>query len=113
MDQKPILYSCSGCSLAGQTAHTLALHLNKIGIVEMSCLAGLASGKKSFKSKALNREIWIIDGCQMQCAKTILQNKDMQETKHIKLYEHGIKKHQEPEIPIDFDKLAEAVTKNT
>lgn len=113
MDKKPIVYSCSGCSVAGQCANNLAVHLNKTGVAEMSCLAGLATGMKSFRSKTIDREIWIIDGCHMQCSKNILQNKGIQETRHIKLHEMGIKKYKEPETPFDFDHLTALITTKT
>lgn len=107
----PIVYACAGCSGAGQIAYKLALQLNKKGVAEMSCLAGLASKQKTFFHKIKNREIWIIDGCPIQCSKGILKNMNLSEAKHISLHKHGIKKNEDPEN-VDIDKLIDQIISN-
>ena len=37
----PILYSCSGCSSAAQMANHIAVYIDRQGIAEMSCIAGV------------------------------------------------------------------------
>ena len=37
----PLVYSCSGCSAAAQTANTLAVRLDRRHLAEMSCIAGV------------------------------------------------------------------------
>ncbi|MFC7483997.1 putative zinc-binding protein [Luedemannella flava] len=38
---QPLVYSCSGCSSAAQLANALAIRLDRQGVAEMSCIAGL------------------------------------------------------------------------
>ena len=40
----PLVYSCSGCSSAAQMANDLALRLDRAGVAEMSCIAGVGGG---------------------------------------------------------------------
>ena len=37
----PLVYSCSGCSSAAQLANHVALQLDREGLAEMSCIAGV------------------------------------------------------------------------
>lgn len=37
----PLVYSCSGCSSAAQMANHLAVQLDRTGLAEMSCIAGV------------------------------------------------------------------------
>ena len=37
----PVVYSCSGCSSAAQLANHVALQLDRKGLAEMSCIAGV------------------------------------------------------------------------
>ena len=46
-DQHPLVYSCSGCSSAAQLANHVALQLDRRGVAEMSCIAGVG-GDVSF-----------------------------------------------------------------
>ncbi len=39
--QLPLVYSCSGCSSAAQLANHVALQLDRRGLAEMSCIAGV------------------------------------------------------------------------
>jgi len=102
---KPIIYACAGCSGAGQIAYKLALKMDREQVAEMSCLAGLASGKKTFTSKIKDRPVWIIDGCAIECAKSILKNMGIREAKHIQLHKFGIKKNQSPDEGVDLNHL--------
>ena len=40
----PLVYSCSGCSSAAQMANQLAVRLDREGLAEMSCIAGVGGG---------------------------------------------------------------------
>jgi uncharacterized metal-binding protein len=40
-DHLPLVYSCSGCSSAAQMANHLAISLDRRGMAEMSCIAGV------------------------------------------------------------------------
>ena len=93
-EAKFILYACAGCSKGGQAAYQTAIQLDTLKVAEMSCLAGIASGKSSFYKKIRNRKIVAIDGCPIECAKTVLQNQGLKIAEHFQLKEYGIRKNE-------------------
>lgn len=93
----PLVYSCSGCSSAAQLANDVAIRLDRAGIAEMSCIAGVGGGVKSLANKAKRaarsgRQIVVLDGCHLQCARHCLDNQDVQPDVHVRFNELGIKK---------------------
>ena len=91
----PLVFACSGCSNAGQLAGQVALQLDRRGVAEMSCLAGIGAAKPLFLKKLRDREVWVIDGCPINV--------------HIRLHDLGINKKSEPPTGTDFDELIESV----
>ena len=45
-NEKPLVYSCSGCSSAAQMANYIAVQLDRKGIAEMSCIVGVGGNVK-------------------------------------------------------------------
>jgi uncharacterized metal-binding protein len=99
-DPKPIVYSCSGCSDAGELADKVARELNKRGICEMSCLAGVGGRVKPLLLKAQRApEIVVIDGCPLNCARHTLLNAGVTNFRHIALQTIGQRKGSCPVTP--------------
>jgi uncharacterized metal-binding protein len=99
--EKPLVYSCSGCSSAAQMANFLAIQLDRSGIAEMSCIAGVGGNvKKLVKTASSGRKIIVIDGCPLACSKACLGNHSITPDLHIELTQLGVKKKQHE----DFDK---------
>jgi uncharacterized metal-binding protein len=97
----PLVYSCSGCSSAAQMANYLAIQLDRKGIGEMSCIAGVGGNVKKLVKTALSgRKIIAIDGCPLACSKACLSNHSVQPDFHIDLSRHGVSKKQHE----DFDR---------
>lgn len=107
-----MIYACVGCSGAGQIACKLALHWDKVKKAEMSCLAGLVSGKKQFQQKIKNRHGWVIDGCSIECAKSILTNLNLPVNNHIQLFKFGEKKNQDTQSLADFNRFTFEIFKS-
>jgi len=105
---KPLVFACSGCSFAGKLADDLARHLDRHGDAEMSCLAGIGAHRPSFLAKLRNRQVWLVDGCPIECAKGVFDQAGQASsvTHHIRLHELGIKKHQGPDGGVDIKQLA-------
>jgi uncharacterized metal-binding protein len=96
----PIVYSCSGCSSAAQMANFLAIQLDRSGIAEMSCIAGVGGDVKKMLKKAKSAtEIIVIDGCVLSCAKACLNRHGLAPSVHYQLADFGIKKKEHE----DFD----------
>lgn len=69
----PLVYSCSGCSSAAQTSNDVALELNRRGLAEMSCIAGVGGDvPKLVKVAKSGRPIVALDGCALACVKNVL-----------------------------------------
>ena len=100
----PLVYSCSGCSCAAQMANYLAVQLDRKGLAEMSCIAGVGGQVKKLVRSALSaRKIVAIDGCALGCSKACLAIHKIKPTLQIQLSNYKIKKH----MHLDFD-LVEA-----
>lgn len=100
-DMKTLVYSCSGCSSAAQMANYLALQLDKAGVAEMSCIAGVGGNVKSLvRTAASGRPIVAIDGCALACSKACLQNHQVEPDQHLVLSEMGVQKKKHT----DFDR---------
>ena len=100
----PLVYSCSGCSSAAQMANHLALKLDREGIAEMSCIAGVGGGVTGLVRTAQSgRRILALDGCVLKCALACLANAGVIADTHLVLSDYGVKKRQHA----DFD-LTEA-----
>ena len=99
--EKPLIYSCSGCSSAAQMANYIAVQLDRKGIAEMSCIAGVGGNVKKLVKTALSgREIIAVDGCPLACVKACLANHGILPSKHFQLTDLGVNKKQHE----DFDR---------
>ena len=98
--EKPLVYSCSGCSSAAQMANYLALRLDRRGMAEMSCIVGVGGNvKKLVKTAKSGRKIIVIDGCQLACSKACLWQHSLNADLYIELTSMGVSK----ESHTDFD----------
>lgn len=111
--QKQLVYSCSGCSSAAQAANAIAVRLDRAGIAEMSCIAGVGGDVPALvKIAKSGRPITVIDGCPLQCARHCLKRHGIIPEKHHDLSKYGIKKVQHgdfnPEQAYEIFKLIKA-----
>lgn len=89
----PLIYSCSGCSSAAQLANYLAVKLDRKGLAEMSCIAGVGGDIPSLVRVAKSgRAIVTLDGCPLQCAQGCLRRHGIQATHAFTLSDYEIKK---------------------
>jgi len=106
MDQKhnyrqlPLVYSCSGCSSAAQTANYIALKLDRENHAEMSCISGVGGNVASLVKKAQSgRPVMALDGCALACTLNCLAERGVTADYHLQLQDHGVKKR----YHADFD----------
>ena len=94
MALKALAYSCSGCSSAAQMANEIAVQLDRKGVVEMSCIAGVGGGAVPLVKKAKTADVIIgIDGCPLACVKACLAKEGLKPTIYYELSEMGVKKN--------------------
>jgi uncharacterized metal-binding protein len=90
---QPLVYSCSGCSNVAQLANTLAVRLDRAGLAEMSCIAGVGGHVQALVNKARSgRPILAIDGCPLHCASACLAQHGVSADVHITLSSYGLRK---------------------
>lgn len=89
----PLVYSCSGCSSAAQTANQVALQLDRREVAEMSCIAGVGGDVPHLlKIAKSGRPIIGIDGCVLACVKSSLARHSLAPQWYYQLHEYGVKK---------------------
>lgn len=99
-ENKPLVYSCSGCSSAAQMANYLAIKMDRDGVAEMSCIAGVGGNvKKLVRTASSGKKIIVLDGCPLACAKACLANHNIKPDIHFELTGMGVSKKQHE----DFD----------
>jgi uncharacterized metal-binding protein len=107
----PLVYSCSGCSSAAQLANEIAVGLDRRGVAEMSCIAGVGGDVPSLVRVATSgRPIVAIDGCRLRCVAACLGRHDVEADLHVELSGHGVKKrrHTDPD-PLQARRLTDEV----
>lgn len=88
-----VVYSCSGCSDAGEIADRIARRLAREGAAEMSCLAGIGGRVKPLMNRANAAErILAVDGCQLNCTRHTLELAGFKDFDHLELQKLGIRK---------------------
>ncbi|MBI4549498.1 MAG: putative zinc-binding protein [Candidatus Omnitrophica bacterium] len=86
-------------------ANWIAVQLDRQQVAEMSCIAGIGAGIRSFVRQAREAGILIaIDGCSLQCARQCLAKERLRPDFHYDLSRFGAEKsyHQ------DFDEAKAA-----
>lgn len=106
----PIVYSCSGCSSAAQMANHVALELDKRGVAQMSCIAGVGGDVPSLvKIAKSGRPIIALDGCPLACARNCLARHGVAPDSYHQLNKYGVKKRFHAEF--DQDQAEAVVTR--
>jgi uncharacterized metal-binding protein len=97
----PLVYSCSGCSSAAQLANYVAVKLDRLGLAEMSCIAGVGGDVKPLVKKATSgRPVIAIDGCALACAASCLARHGVAADHYYMLSDYGVEKRYHE----DFDR---------
>lgn len=95
-----IVYACSGSSNVAQLANGIAVRLDRTGLAEMSCIAGVGGGVKPLVRKATSgRRIIVIDGCPLGCCEAALARHKVTADSVVRLHERGLRKRQH----VDFE----------
>jgi len=114
---KPLLYSCSGCSSAAQLANHLALRMDREGTAEMSCIVGLGGDVRSLvrtarKAEESGRPIIMIDGCPLQCGRHTLARHGIEPDLHWDLSKKDVRKAKHVDFePADAQRLQPELTR--
>lgn len=98
----PLVYSCSGCSSAAQLANQVALRLDRKGVAEMSCIAGVGGDVPHLLKTAFSgRPIIALDGCPLVCVKSTLARHGIAPDRHYQLQQYGVKKRKHEDFDVE------------
>lgn len=109
----PLVYSCSGCSNVAQLANAVAVRLDRSGLAEMSCIAGVGGDVAPLVARALSgRRILALDGCALHCVRHCLARHGIMPDQHITLSEFGLRKRAHSDCsPEEADLVFAAVSR--
>jgi uncharacterized metal-binding protein len=109
-----MILACSGGSNVGQLANQAAVELTREGFGKMFCLAGVGGHLGGFLQSARDvAQMVVIDGCEVGCAKTILEHAGIPMKIYLVLTGLGIKKNKEFDLKREeIDKVKDAVKKS-
>ena len=106
----PVVYSCSGCSSAAQLANHVALRLDRKGLAEMSCIAGVGGDVPHLMKLARSgRPIIGLDGCPSACVQSSLSRHGISCDRHYQLQQYGVKKRKHEDF--DADQAAQVLAR--
>lgn len=98
----PLVYSCSGCSSAAQMANYLAIALDRRGLAEMSCIAGVGGDvPKLVRLAKSGRRIIGIDGCALACVRNCLARHGVTPADYHLLSDHGVRKRYQTDFDVE------------
>ncbi|MDO9569606.1 MAG: putative zinc-binding protein [Hydrogenophaga sp.] len=109
---RPLVYACSGCSSAAQLANFVAVRLDRSGLAEMSCIAGVGGDVPALlKTAHSGRPIVALDGCPLVCVKSSLARHGITPTQHHPLQRYGVRKRQHEDFdPVQAQQVLEQVS---
>jgi len=99
-----MILACSGGSNVGQLSNQAAVELTQEGFGKMFCLAGIGAQLSGFVQSAKDvPDMIVLDGCDVGCAKGILEQADIPPNNYLVLTDLGIEKNK------DFNLNREAI----
>lgn len=88
-----VILPCSGAGNVGQLTNAAGVALTREGFGTLYCLAGIGAGLAEFAAEARKARILIaVDGCQLGCARLLLEKNEMTCTHHLVVTDLGIDK---------------------
>ena len=88
-----MILACSGGSNVGQLANQAAVELTQESFGKMFCLAGIGGQLSGFVQSVKDVPVMVaIDGCQVGCAKAILENVQVPMKHYLVITDEGIER---------------------
>lgn len=106
-----MILACSGGSNVGQLSNQAAVELTQEGFGKMFCLAGVGGHLDGFVQSAKDvPQMVAIDGCDIGCAKAVLEHADVPMRSYLVLTDLGIEKNKDFDLKrADLDRVKETV----
>jgi uncharacterized metal-binding protein len=109
-----MILACSGASNVGQLANQAAVELTQERFGKMFCLAGVGGHLGGFVQSAKDvPQMVAIDGCEIGCARAILEHAEVSIKRYLVLTGLGIEKNKDLNLKREeIDRVKEAVKKS-
>ena len=92
-----LVFACSGAADVGEISDRAARKLSKDGVGAMFCLAGIGGKVEPIMKKTRSAsQILAIDGCNLDCVKSCLENAGFTEFEYIRVTDLGLEKGKSP-----------------
>ena len=106
-----MILACSGGSNVGQLSNQTAVELTQEGFGRLSCLAGLGAHLNGFVQSARDiTELVVIDGCEVGCAKGVLEHSEVPLRAYLVVTGLGIDKNKDMNLKREeIDRVKQAV----
>ncbi|MCC6223172.1 MAG: putative zinc-binding protein [Thermoleophilia bacterium] len=90
-----VVYACSGSSNVAQLANAIAVRLDRAGLADMSCIAGVGGDVKPLVRRATTSpRVVALDGCPLACCERVLASKGVAPERIVRLHQRGLRKRQ-------------------
>ncbi|MFA5111526.1 MAG: putative zinc-binding protein [Desulfobaccales bacterium] len=106
-----MILACSGGSNVGQLSNQAAIELTQEGFGKLSCLAGVGAHLSGFVQSARDIDaLVVIDGCEVGCAKKVLEHGEVPLRAYLVITALGIDKNKDMNLKRDeIDRVKAAV----
>ncbi len=106
-----MILACSGGSNVGQLSNQAAIELTQEGFGKLSCLAGVGAHLSGFVQSARDTDkLVVIDGCEVGCAKGVLEHAEVPLRTYLVITDLGIEKKKDMNLKRDeIDRVKGAV----
>ena len=106
-----MILACSGGSNVGQLSNQAAIELTQEGFGKLSCLAGVGAHLSGFVQSARDIDnLVVIDGCEVGCAKGVLDHAEVPLRGYLVITALGIDKNKDLNLKREeIDRVKEAV----
>ena len=89
-----MILACAGGSNVGQLSNQAAVELTQEGFGKLFCLAGIGANLSGFVQSARDiPQLVVIDGCEMACAKGVLERAEVPVRGYLVITDLGIQKN--------------------
>jgi uncharacterized metal-binding protein len=104
-----LIFACSGAADVGEISDRAARNMSRDGAGKMFCMAGVAGRIPGImKTTQAASKILAIDGCEMDCVKSCLQQAGFNQFKHFRVTDLGLQKGNSG---VNNENIAKVVTK--
>jgi len=106
-----MILACSGGSNVGQLSNQAAIELTQEGFGKFFCLAGVGAHFSGFVKSAQDvPELVVIDGCDLGCAKGVLEQAEVPLRNYLVITDLGIDKNKDLNLKREeIERVKEAV----